>query len=256
MLLLLLVACSPSPVSAQEEVQEPADISTAPPLVQTVAMAFPPPEGAERALTDGFGSWLRTLPLRPADEPVRTYDGRVVPHHARVVDLPLVPGDLQQCADSLIRLRAEWLRKTGQAISFHATSGDALPWSRWQAGERPYVSGNKVRWRAGTEGGWEEYLAAVFTWAGTASLQRLDTVPVVDPRGGDLFVAGGSPGHAVQILDLATRGGHTYALIGEGFMPAQSFHIELGPEEGWWPVDEGLSLPYWSFEASALRRWR
>lgn len=231
-------------------------LACAPARAESVGEAWPPPAGAVRVPGDAFGQWLATLPLADPQAPVQTWDGQVVPTRARVLDLPLVPGDLQQCADSLIRLRAEWLRKTGQAISFHATSGDALPWSRWQAGERPYVSGNKVRWRAGTEGGWEEYLAAVFTWAGTASLQRLDTVPVVEPRGGDLFVAGGSPGHAVQILDLATRGGHTYALIGEGFMPAQSFHIELGPEEGWWPVDEGLSLPYWSFEASALRRWR
>lgn len=207
-------------------------------------------------MTDGFGNWLRTLPLRAPEEPVRTWDGQVVPHEARVIALPLVPGDLQQCADSLIRLRAEWLRKTGQQVSFHATSGDALPWSRWQAGERPYVSGNRVRWRAGSDGGWEEYLAAVFTWAGTASLERLDTVAIDAPRGGDLFVQGGFPGHAVQILDLARDGEHTYALIGEGFMPAQSFHVELGPHDGWWSIDEGLTLPYWRFDADALRRWR
>ena len=37
---------------------------------------------------------------------MRAHDGQTVAHRARVIDLPVVPGDLQQCADSAIRLRA------------------------------------------------------------------------------------------------------------------------------------------------------
>src|SRR5688500_18610929 len=104
---------------------------------ETVQEAFPPPAGYTRAPTDPFGAWLGARALRPAGAPVRTHDGRVVPHRARVVDRPLVPGDLQQCADSAIRLRAEWLRESGGVVTFHATSGDEMPWSRWAAGQRP-----------------------------------------------------------------------------------------------------------------------
>jgi len=175
------------------------------------------------------------------------------------VDLPLVKGDLQQCADSAIRLHAEWQRSEGKPdISYHATSGDPIPWSRYQAGERPYVSNNHIAWRSiGTPGSWDNWLRSVFMWAGTRSLQAYETVPVSQPMPGDVLVEGGSPGHAVLILDVATRGDETWLLIGEGFMPAQDFHVELGPEAGWWLwTEQGLGLPHWWMDSDSLRRWR
>jgi hypothetical protein len=241
MLLLLLLACA--------ETRPPTD---APVLL---AEAFPPPAGAVRVESGAFGAWLGTLELAPADEPVRTHSGAVVAHRARVVRLLLVPGDLQQCADSAIRLRAEWLEQQDAEITFHATSGDPMPWSRWEGGERPYESDNRLHWRPGTQGGWEAYLAAVFTWAGTRSL-TFDTVAADEPSPGDLLVDPGSPGHAVVLLDVAKRDGELLLLVGEGFMPAQSFHVELGPVDGWWRWEDGLALPHWSFEGTQLRRWR
>lgn len=263
MLLLLLACVTPSvPAEAGDVPEQARTEAPAAPAIElsaagvTVSQAFPPPEGATRVATDAFGASLLELPLREASEPVRTYDGRSTGHHARVIDMPLVPGDLQQCADSILRVRAEWLRDQGEEVSFYATSGDPLPWSRWQAGERPYAPGNKVLWKPGTKGGWDEYLAAVFNWAGTVSLQSYETVAVDAPRAGDILVEGGFPGHAVLLLDVATRGEETFVLVGEGFMPAQSFHVELGPHQGWWRMDGGLALPVWSFEASHLRRWK
>ena len=236
---------------------------------QTVHGAFPPPDGAVRVDGGDFGAWLGQLALRPEGTPVLTHDGRPVGgHRARVVDLPLVEGDLQQCADSAIRLRAEWLRGQGAEVMFHATSGDPMPWSRWQGGQRPFAVGNKLLWRPGTSGGWEAYLAKVFTWAGTRSLAH-DTDPATDPVPGDLLVDPGSPGHAVVLLDVAQRDGSTWLLVGEGFMPAQDFHVELGPVDGWWPwtpeggaiegLDQpldGLLLDHWHLPASGLRRFK
>lgn len=224
----------------------------------TVSEAFPPPAGYLReSEVDAFGAHVRALPLLPPDAPVVAYDGRVIAgHRARVIDLPMVPGDLQQCADSILRVRAEWLKAQGLPVTFHATSGDAMPWSRWQAGERPYEAGSKLAWKAGKEGGWEAYLAKVFTWAGTRSLQY-DTRPADAPLPGDLLVAPGSPGHAVLLLDVARKEGtgERIVLVGEGFMPAQSFHVELGPLQGWWPYDDGVSLPHWELPGSGLRRF-
>ncbi len=220
-----------------------------------VASAFPPPEGAVRVEGGPFGAWLGALELGPADRAPRTHDGREVHHTARVVALPLVDGDLQQCADSAIRLRAEYLRERGEPVSFHATNGQVLPWGRFAAGERVALVGERLVWKDDGSGAWEDYLSAVFTWAGTASLQRLDSVAVDRPQPGDLLVQGGFPGHAVVLLDVAERGAETFVLVGEGFMPAQEFHIELGPEAGWWRWEPGLALPHWSFDADDLRRF-
>lgn len=207
---------------------------------------FAPPKGAERLPTDAFGTWLRARTVKPAGVGVKTHAGRRVAHDARVVDLPMVRGDLQQCADSVMRLRAEWQKETGQPVMFHATSGDPMPWSRWAAGERPVEKGGRLQWVPGTDGGWDTYLGRVFNWAGTLSLHAYDSVPADgDPKVGDLLVKPGSPGHAVILLDVAARGDERFVLVGEGFMPAQDFHVELGPEAGWWRWEPGVDLGHW-----------
>ncbi len=75
------------------------------------------------------------------------------------------------------------------------------------------------------------------------------------PRAGDVLVRGGFPGHAVLLLDVATRGDETFVLVGEGYMPAQSFHVELGPVDGWWAWDDGVDLGHWDLRGGTLRRW-
>ncbi len=229
-------------------------------VATSVGAAYPPPDGAARAPDDAFGAWLQALPLRPQGARILTHDGRPVAHDGRPVDLPLVRGDLQQCADSAIRLRAEFMRAQGRAdaLSFRATSGDPLPWARFRAGETPYAAAGGIRWRASDPAGqtWDRWLSHVFMWAGTRSLQAYETTPAARPRAGDVLVQGGSPGHAVVILDVATRGDQTLLLLGEGFMPAQDFHVEHGPVAGWWPWGAaGVDLGHWHMPADSLRRW-
>lgn len=212
----------------------------------TLTEVFTPPPGAERVPTDAFGTWLRNRTVKPAGIGVKTHDGRPVGHDARVIELPLVKGDLQQCADSVLRLRMEWQKATGAPVMFHATSGDPMPWERWQAGERPVESGNRLTWVPGTQGGWDRYLSRVFNWAGTRSLHAYDSVPADgEPKVGDLLVKPGSPGHAVILLDVARRDEQVFVLVGEGFMPAQDFHVELGPDAGWWRWQPGVALSHW-----------
>lgn len=48
------------------------------------------------------------------------------------------------------------------------------------------------------------YLNMVFTYAGTASLSKeLLTIPYMSLQPGDVFIKGGSPGHAVIVVDVA-----------------------------------------------------
>jgi hypothetical protein len=225
-------------------------------LSGTVLGAYPPPRGATVYGSEGFGAWLQALELEPPSVPVRTHDGRVVSGDFHVVKLPLVRGDLQQCADTAIRLRAEWLREQGKPISFHATSGDPMPWSRYRDGEKAYEDDSRLAWRSAEPQSWDQYLSAVFMWAGTLSL-HLDTRADDFPTAGDILVLPGSPGHAVIILAVAHAHGDYFILVGQGYMPAQSFHIVRGPHQGWhaWDPEDGARIGPWDFPASSLRAW-
>ncbi len=211
-------------------------------VADTVVERFAAPDGFVRVdvAPRSFGAYLRMLPLHPAGTPVRAYDGRLVaaPWAQAVVDLDVGDHDLQQCADSAIRLYAEHRRLRGDVsdLVFHATSGDALPWKRYAHGERPYVEHNHVRWRSPTRdvaspspsasASFRAWLDVVFTYAGSASL-RLDTVAAQGPvQPGDLYVQPGFPGHVLVVVDVArdVHGGERL-LIGEGYMPAQDFHL-------------------------------
>ena len=243
----------------------------------SLSARFAPPPGFEREplAPDSFSAWLRGLPLKAGRPPVRLYDGRLKNRqdvHAAVLDIDVGRTDLQQCADSVIRLRAEWLFATGRraAILFHATSGDALPWPRWTAGERPTVHGARIRWALGaapddSRASFRSYLDQVFTYAGTLSLERETvSVPVDEMRIGDVFVQGGSPGHAVIVIDMARNAatGRRVFMLAQGYMPAQDIHVLRNPQrtalDPWYPLDFGEQLvtPEWTFTRRHLRRFR
>ncbi len=232
-------------------------------LAETVAEAFPPPAGATRMTGGAFGDWLGALPLYDAGRAVLSYDGRAMAiGAARVVQIPVGTRDLQQCADSALRLRATWERAVGESPAFHYTSGDVSSWASWAAGTRPRVSGSRVSFVANaaapssSDASFEAWLMDLFTYAGTRSLP-MDTVSVADPLPGDVVVIPGSPGHAVVLLDVATNGTGTWVLAGQGFMPAMDFHVLPGPVQGWFLV-EGDMLPSSPIPVpwSGLRRWR
>jgi hypothetical protein len=222
-----------------------------------------------------FGAWLRGLPLRPKG-PVIDYRGGVVRADddagvAAVVALDEGTADLQQCADSIFRLHAEWQWSKGErGESYRAASGAAMPFARWLAGERPSTEdGKKLVWKAAARaanrddhGAFRKYLDAVFTWANTGALARDGAkVALADLRPGDFFVLPGGPGHAVLVLDVAAKSsGERALLLGQGYMPAQSFHVLRGAGgSAWFAVDPsavGVDTPFWPvpFPWSSLRR--
>lgn len=236
-----------------------------------------PPAGFTRVevAPDSFGAFLRTMPLRARGAPVRAHDGRVLltSDDARVFAVSVLDvgtRDLQQCADSVIRWHAEWLwsRGEGERAAYHFVSGDLASFAAYAAGERPVLEGAKVRWerRAGAahdRKAFRSYLDLVFTYASTVSLAReTRVVPRSEAAPGDFFVLPGGPGHAVLVLDVAedTRG-RRVALLGQGYMPAQDFHVLASGEAGlgpWFSLDgEAVDTPFWSapFPWTSLRRF-
>ena len=147
---------------------------------QTIQERFGMPEGYHRTATDGYGDYLRTLPLLPDGSKVSYYNGdkKLKPGvHEAVVKMDIGNKDLQQCADAVMRLRADYLYKSGQAdkIHFHFTNGFDAAYSQWKSGKRISVNGNKASWvYSGKAGDSYEsfrcYMDVVFSYAGTLSL--------------------------------------------------------------------------------------
>ena len=243
---------------------------------RTVESAIPPPAGFHRAPAPpgSFADWLRGLPLKPQGTPVHLYDGRLKAdqgvHHA-VADLDVGSRDLQQCADAVIRLRAEYLWSRGRAgaIAFNFTDGFRAGWQHWADGWRPRV-GRPTAWvKAGapdaSRTSFKRYLDEVMNYAGTLSLSR-ELVPraVARIRAGDVLVQGGSPGHAVLVVDTAEdAAGNRVLIIGQSYMPAQEFHVLKNTGEPaispWYRADRlagpGLVTAEWpyAFRAGDLR---
>lgn len=192
-----------------------------------------------------------------------------------MIDLSVGGRDLQQCADAILRLRAEHLYAAGRqdAIAFDLTNGFRAEWARWRTGERIRVSGDTCAWtRTGTADRSHDellrYLSFVFTYAGSLSLQReLDRstpkdLAASDLRIGDVFIQGGSPGHAMLVVDVAVHpDGRKAFLLAQSYMPAQEIHVVKDlrhPELGAWYILEGddrLYTPEWTFGWGDRRRW-
>jgi hypothetical protein len=242
---------------------------------ESLAERIRPPFGYEAipATARTFSLWLRGLPLRDAGSPVRLFDGKEKSYQGgafAVVDIDVGARDLQQCADAVIRLRAEYLLAAGCAdeIAFDFTSGHPARWSDWSSGRRPVVSGNQVSWvrqneRDSSYRSFRRYLDSVFAYAGSHSLSR-ELKTVSDPRAvlpGDVFIRGGFPGHAVLVADVAedAQGRRAFVLV-QSYMPAQDIHVLRNPASRatpWYPaLKEGtLETPEWTFSYSDLRRF-
>jgi hypothetical protein len=210
-----------------------------------------PPAGATRAaLAPGsFGAWLRQLPLLPAGSPVLLFDGRKKLRqdvHAEVVALDVPPRDLQQCADAVMRLRAEYLLALGrpELIAFHPDPG------------KPRA----LTYHGGSRADFMRYLIRVFAEAGSASLQAELPLSQGRVQPGDVLIQGGHPGHAVLVLDVAEQAAgagqpaRRSLLIAQSYMPAQQFHVlrnladpALSPwfDEAALDTPTGLSTPEW-----------
>jgi hypothetical protein len=221
-----------------------------------------------------YAHWLRHLPLLPPATPVRSFRGEVIlpaDHRslAAVVDLDLGRRDRQQCADTIMRLRAEYLYFRGQAnrVRFRWAGGRRFGYRQWSQGIRPVKRGRRWSFEPGARArrgyaSFRSYLSYIFAWTGSLHLAGEPRVAPRALRPGDFFNQGGSPGHAVVVLDVARGpGGRLRLLLGQGFMPAQDLHV-LRSSDGsaWFPWDPArprLKTPFWkAFGARDLRRFK
>lgn len=270
--LLMLRTCAAPHVSAELPNHE-----TAPVADSLLFQRFSPPAGYHRSAVEptSFAHYLRHLPLKPPGSKVLLYDGREKRNqsvHVAVVDLPIGKKDLHQCADAVMRLRAEYLWKTKQfnKIHFNLTNGFRTDYDRWRKGGRVKVTGNRTEWvqTAASSDSYAvfwQYLEFVFSYAGTLSLSKeLEPVALADMQIGDVLIQGGSPGHAVIVVDMAVNdAGKKVFLLAQSYMPAQEIHVlknESNPKMSpWYELDasaDKIETPEWEFELQrGLRRF-
>lgn len=253
---------------------ESNEISYINPEGQTIAERFLVPEGFERVETEenSFMNYLQNLPLKPDGTRVRYFDGREKTRdvYLAVVDFTLGDRDLQQCADAVIRLRAEYLYSQGRfdEIHFNFVSGFTADFSKWANGFGISVSGNNVSWTANSNNdssydSFQRYLDVVYAYASTLSLEKeLNPKPFSELEIGDVFIQGGSPGHCVIVVDMAINSttGEKVFILAQSYMPAQDIQILKGDMETspWVSANVGdiLVTPEWTFKTSDLRTWK
>jgi hypothetical protein len=237
----------------------------------TVTTRFSVPNGYSRKsyAAGTFGKYLQQLPLKPAGTLTKRYNGEVKPNKvaAAVIDISVGNSDLQQCADAIMRLRAEWLfsEKRFNDISFNLTNGFNMKYSEWKQGKRLNVACNG--WTAGgaaseTHDDFMNYMKKIFTYAGTLSLSKeLKTKNIAYLEAGDVFIKGGSPGHAVIVIDVAEGSEGKVFLLAQSFMPAQDIEILKNLNNAgmspWFKASEMgiLDTPEYDFDWSQLKTW-
>jgi hypothetical protein len=104
----------------------------------------------------------------------------------------------------------------------------------------------------------------VFAYAGTASLEKeLKKVELREMEIGDVFIQGGSPGHAIIVVDMAENKntGKKLFMLAQSYMPAQDIHVLKNPNNmnisPWYELDLGevLNTPEWRFTKNNLKRF-
>jgi hypothetical protein len=107
------------------------------------------------------------------------------------------------------------------------------------------------------------FMELVFSYAGTISLSKsLRPGKLSDISIGDVFIYGGSPGHAVIVVDVAENTCRDKVfLLAQSYMPAQETQIlknfnddTLSP---WYSsnIIRNLVTPQWTFSVDQLKTW-
>ncbi|MEI2675134.1 MAG: DUF4846 domain-containing protein [Chitinophagaceae bacterium] len=280
--LLFIILISVSAISCKNKLLIKAGITKAPineALIDTSGTTLQTrikcPEGYSRTVAEpnSFTTFLRNLKLKPHGTDVQLYNGKAkqVMVHCGVIDMPIRNKDLQQCADSGIRLYAEYLYATKQydKIRFNFTNGQSCAYVKYAEGFRMRFEGEKAVWYPSKlkDYGYDtflDYLDLVYMYAGSFSLsEELIKRPIQEIAPGDLFIYPGFPGHVVIVLDVCQNDttGEKLFLTAQGFTPAQEIEVlvnlEAKHQNPWYTIPEAnVITPQFDFTVDQLYRWK
>lgn len=242
----------------------------------TISTRFKVPEGYERVKTEegSFEYYLQNLPLKKYGSKAYHYNGKInrnAPVYG-VFDNEITPKNLEQCADAVMRLWAEYLYYRGEydRIKFNFVNGFECDYVSYAEGNRLHVDDKICYWYKDAEEDYSyetfrRYMDLVHNYANTTSLQKqAEPVSYEDIRIGDIFVMTASQmnkslGHAVIVVDMCVNKetGEKLLLIAESTTPASETYVVTDREGNVWiRLDEfgALHTSTWSCPGEFLRR--
>jgi len=210
---------------------------------------------------ESWTEWLRLLPLAAPGTPVRNYRGEIVvpgddEHLAAVVAIDTGPENIQQSADVILRLYAEWRWYIDDLRMLYLSDTKVeLPLQRWVAGERLVASEGAPTWIRQAQpkpkldhADFRAYLDGVFTWSDGQALLA-DSVPLAPEnlQPGAFFLHDGHPAQVLIVLDVATaEDGKRAMMLAQALNPAENLHV-IRPNRNsvWFPVrtDQPVRVP-------------
>jgi uncharacterized protein DUF4846 len=214
--------------------------------------AIPLPTGYSRIPVEknSFGEWLRNIELKK-NKTVYLYNKVPKTNQSAqfaVLNISVDNKDLQQCADAVMRLRAEYLytQKRYTEICFRDNNN------------KNYTLGTLTDRKH-----FDEYLEKVFAMCGTLSLEKqlngVHDISHLQP--GDVLIHGGSPGHAMIVADMArNKEGKCMYILAQSYMPAQDIHIVINPlnntSSPWYELtNTAIYTPEWVFRDPHFKTW-
>ncbi|RMA57765.1 DUF4846 domain-containing protein [Ulvibacter antarcticus] len=235
------------------------------------------PEDFTRTLypANSFQNYIQNYKLKPFGAKIVNYDGNDYVYqsgHVGIFELAVPDNGLQQCADALIRIRAEylWDMNRKDEIGFNFTSGHYCSWKQYAEGFRPKINANKVSFHKtasanNSKENFHRYLNLIFMYSGTQSLY--DELPKIktseELQVGDMLVYAGSPGHIVMLADMAINSeGEKIFILAQGNTPAQSVHLlknlndlKISP---WYELEmnQYLEIPTYYFNDTKFVRFK
>ena len=251
LLISMLSACANNTAQLPVTVSNKEDNASINPYSTIAAVPLPPGFTRLQADSSSYTAWLRKLPLKK-NKTVYLFNGNPKTNQTAqfaVINISTGNKDLQQCADAVMRLRAEYL------------------YAQKRFGAIDFIDNNYTHYRLSTNADrdmFSQYLEKVFSYCGTASLVRqlLAVNDFASVTAGDVLIKGGSPGHAMQVMDIAVnKEGKRIDLLAQSYMPAQDMHVVINPANSklspWYEANDEpvIETPEWTFRQSNLKKW-
>lgn len=240
----------------------------------TIETRYNVPAGYKRVAIEkgSFGYFLRNQKLKPYGEKALYYNGQAKRSEGiydSVIDVEIGDRDLHQCADAIMLIRAEYFyqKKEYDKINFNFVSGFNAQYSKWMQGYRINPNGKGSYYKkaspSNTYKDFRSFMNIVFGYAGTLSMEKeMKPQSLENMKIGDVFIMGGSPGHAVIIVDMAENDkGEKIFMLAQSYMPAQQTQILINPADrnmGVWYSLKGktvLETSEWRFPLEKLRKF-